>query len=138
MSLLLHIAVIEEDRVIHSNGELQNCNERHRYEGYLALEYVCSEVINDRYSNINKEDDRYKERVSHEEQDHKSKSHCDNRIYRSLLHDKILRIGNNSGHTRQQTSSSRYTPDSLDGIHCLIRGTCRIEEDEHQAALSVS
>ena len=39
MSLLLHIAVIEEDRVIHSNGELQNCNERHRYEG-LGMEDI--------------------------------------------------------------------------------------------------
>ena len=116
---------------------MQDGNKRHCDERYLALNKIGSEVIYDRYTDIDKEDDRNKKRIRHKEQDYKCESDCDHRIDRSLLGDKILSIRYDCGHARQQTLCTGNLSDLPYRLHRLVSGARRIKEDKHQASVAV-
>ena len=66
---LLPITVVEEDRVVHRDAELQHRNQRHRNKGNLSLNDVTAKIIKDCQTDIQQEQNRYQERI-HAEHHH--------------------------------------------------------------------
>ena len=133
---LFVVAVPEEDGVIHRYGKLKDGGKRFCNVRNFAEEVVCSEVDENHRADGGEEDERDEEAVEEEKHRDKRKRDRDADVNRLFLFAKILQVGNQCRHTRNEALFARNRADLADGVHGDVRRGCAVEKDRNHGGVS--
>ena len=133
---LLHIAVVEEDGVVHGDAQLQ-----HRRDGLgdkrdLTLEEVGAEVIDHGQADAAHQGHRQRPRLHHHAHGDHGQGHGHQYVQRHLLGNQVLGVFDKDGEAGQKAVFVAQGADLFDGFHRGLRGAGLVVLDDHHGGVA--
>ena len=134
---LLLVAAPKEDGVVHGHAQLKHCHQGHGDKGNLSFDKVGAQVVNNGHADAEHKEHRDHEGVHGNGQHQATEQHRDHHIGGHLLLHQVFGVRDDGGHTGQEAVLPGEGANGPDGVHGLIGGGGRVEEDRHQRGIPV-
>ena len=131
LHLLLFIAPVEEDGIVHGHRQLQNSRDRLGDIGDLPEDDVGAHVIDYGEADAGEEQEGDDRRFKGQEQDDEGQDNGDHRIDRQLREHQLLNVLDHAGHAGGKAPFVHQAADPDDRLHAFLGGQGFVQLDDH-------
>jgi len=132
-----HVAVPQEDGIVHCHAQLQHRRNRLGDVGNGTQEHVGAQVVDDGLADAGQEDERNQIAVHGEGQGDGGKHHRQLHIDRRFLVSQILSVDDDRRRAGQEALLVGQLADVRHRLHRVVRRGCVVVDDQHQRRIAL-